>query len=433
MREFLWGAATSSHQIEGYNDKNDWWEWELKGNIEGNARSGAATDHLNRFREDIKLAADLGLNSYRFSIEWSRLEPQEGQWSDEAFGWYKDLLSECEKHKLKPMLTLHHFTSPNWFAKRGGFTAPDAPNYFCEFVKRVIHELGPRIPLWCTFNEPMVLLVGSYLGKFMPPAEFSPLKFSQACQGILKSHQQAYELIHNQPLRSGPWKDNPIQVGIAHNLIDFYADRHWHPLELLFTKLLRKFYNQAWLDAITGGAINFRIPGFIPGPKPAVSITPKGCADFIGINYYTKAYVKWRPRDKAEGISPDFPVGIAFSRRKEPTSEVGWAIHPKGLGRMLRFASHYKLPIYITENGIADKVDKMREAYLTSHLAQVTLAIEGGIDVRGYYHWSLLDNFEWIKGFGPRFGLYEVNYETFERKLRNSGKFLKKTILESSK
>ncbi len=420
--DFLWGAATSSHQVEGNNDKNDWWAWEQEGHVEGGAKSGLATDHWNRFREDIRLAADLGLNSYRFSVEWSRIEPEEGRWDDRALEWYRELISECEKQKIVPMLTLHHFTSPQWFARKGSFTWSEAPTRFTEYVKHVIQALGSRVSLWCTFNEPMVLVVGTYLAKFMPPAEFSPAKASAACRNLLDAHVQAYDLLHAE------LRDRPISVGIAQNLLDFEPDRAWHPLEQLFAHLLHRFYNQSWLDAVTARRQGFGIPGLIPKAPVVSRAREKPSADFIGVNYYTKAYVQWRPRSGAEGISPDSPVGIAFARRKEKVSDLGWAIHPEGFGKMLRFASRYRLPIYITENGIADREDRLRREFLDSHLREVAQAIEGGIDIRGYYYWSLLDNFEWIKGFWPRFGLYSVDYGNFERKARESALHLKKIL-----
>jgi beta-glucosidase len=426
---FLWGAATSSHQIEGYNDMNDWWVWEHAGHIEGGARSGPATDHWNRFREDIKLAADLGLNTYRFSVEWSRIEPEEGRYNREAVHWYRELLGECEKHGLLPMLTLHHFTSPRWFAEKGGFTWQESPKRFAEYTKLIAKELGPRVPLWCTFNEPMVLAVGSYIAKFMPPATFSPADASLACRNILKAHVFAYDILHSEIReRTGPWHDFPLAVGIAHNVLDFHADRAWHPIERVVTGMLRKFYNRSWLDAITGRPQHFGIPGLVPRAKPVRRALDRRTADFIGINYYTKAYVKWRSRDGAEGVLPDFPIGLAFARRREPASDLGWAFHPGGLGRMLRFVKHYGLPIYITENGIADANDKMRKDYLLAHLGEIASAIRAGMDIRGYYHWSLLDNFEWKKGFGPRFGLYAVNYDTFDRTPRESAGIYKKII-----
>ncbi|HTL11856.1 MAG TPA: glycoside hydrolase family 1 protein [Bdellovibrionota bacterium] len=431
QRPFLWGAATSSHQVEGGNVHNDWWAWEEKGNIEGGVRSGAATDHWHRYKEDLKLAESLGLNTYRFSIEWSRVEPRKGRWDQKALDWYVELVAECERRGLLPMATLHHFTSPQWFAEDGGFTNEKSAGRFAVFVEKVLEAIGPRIPLWCTLNEPMVLVVGSYLGKFMPPAEFNPKGASQACRNLLRAHVKAYDLIHAHAKtheRQGPWKDHPVQVGLAHNMIDLMPDRWWHPVERLLQRVFWRFYNQAWLDAVTGRRQRFGVPGLVPKPEPVKKALGRKTADFIGVNYYTKAYLSFRPRDASDQNLQGIPVGVSFARRKEPVTDMDWALHPEGLKRMIRMAASYGLPIYVTENGIADKEDSLRPGYLKSHLGAVAQCLEEGIDVRGYYYWSLLDNFEWIKGFKPRFGLISVNYETFERKLTGSAEWLKKII-----
>ena len=429
---FLWGAATSSHQIEGFNEKNDWWNWESQGHIDGGVRSGAATDHWNRYKEDLKLAADLGLNSYRFSIEWSRIESREGKWNPEALDWYEALVAECEKNKLLPMATLHHFTSPLWFAEKGGFSSAGSSAYFAQYVKKVIHRLGSRVPLWCTINEPMVLAAGTYLGKFMPPAEFSPQKASLACRNLLKAHVLAYDAIHHDiSVRKGPWKDRPLQVGIAHNMLDFLPDRKWHPIERLLVHILKRFYNRAWLDAVTGRKQHFGVLGLVPKAKPVKKALGRNTVDFIGINYYTKAYVQWRPKAPAQERPPELPIGITFARRKEAVSDLDWAIHPAGLSRMIRFVRRYSLPIYITENGIADREDQLRPEFLNSHIEVIKKALFEGADIRGYYYWSLLDNFEWVKGFGPRFGLYHVDYETFQRTPTQSARLYQKIIADS--
>ena len=424
---FLWGAATSSHQIEGYNEHNDWWHWEAQGHIDGGARSGAATDHRNRFREDIRLAAELGLNSYRFSVEWSRLEPEEGRWDSAAFEWYRELIAECEKYKILPMLTLHHFTSPQWFASQGGFTSDDSPGKFAEYVKRVAQSLGSRVPLWCTFNEPMVLITGTYLASFMPPARFSPANASAASYNMLRAHVLAYDILHKEiPLREGPWKDHPVLVGIAHNMMDFLPDRRWNLIEQLLTHVMRRYFNRSWLDAITGRKQSFGVLGLIPHPKQVAEARGRKTTDFIGMNYYTKGYVQWLAR--SERRLQTLPISLRFARHKERVSDLGWTIHPAGFAKLLKEVASYGLPIYITENGIADRDDRMRSEYLVLHLHEVAKAIATGIDVRGYYHWSLIDNFEWIKGFGPRFGLFNVNYDTFERTPTLSAQLYKKLI-----
>lgn len=414
--QFLWGAATSSHQIEGLNDKNDWWAWEKAGNIEGGATSGAAVDHWNRYREDLALAVKLGLNSYRFSVEWSRIEPREGQWDESALDWYADLVTECERLGLVPMLTLHHFTLPKWLADQGGFSSARSPHRFLLYVEKVIAKLGARIPLWCTVNEPVVLTLGAYIGRFMPPAEFSPSKASHSLANLLRAHVLAYDCIHKTVReRTGPFSDIPLQVGLAQNVLRFLPDRAWHPVEQVLARTFHRFYNLAFIEAALGKKQRFGIPSLIPSPPQVTEALGRKTVDFIGMNYYTKAYIQWRPKAPANERPPELPIGVTFARRTETVSDLGWAIYPEGFRYLLDTISKYKMPIYITENGIADRDDALRGEYIRLHVQEVERAIQRGIDIRGYYYWSLMDNFEWVKGFGPRFGLYRVDYETLER------------------
>jgi beta-glucosidase len=430
MTNFLWGAATSSHQIDGYNKFSDWWQWEQQGMIDRGECSGSATDHWNRFREDLDLASELGLTTYRFSIEWARLEPQEGHWDTSVLCWYEELLNECEKRGILPMATLHHFTIPAWLAEKGGFTWPHSPQKFADYVKRVAHTLGPRIPLWCTLNEPMVLAAGQYLAGIMPPAKFDPPLVGVMSRNLLSAHVSAYDILHSEiPRRIGPWRHLPLSVGIAHNMVDFLPAHHWHPMERYATQLLRRFFNRSWLDAVTGEKQHFGAVGLIPYPEQVSRALGRKTVDFIGVNYYTKAYLRWEPKRSTMMTPENFPLGIQFFGHEDTeVSDLGWAVHPEGLGRVLRFVKGYGLPMYITENGIADAADKYRPKYLVSHLKQIATAIQEGADIRGYYHWSLLDNFEWIKGFTPRFGLLNVNYETFERTRRESFHLYKEII-----
>jgi beta-glucosidase len=433
MQQFLWGAATSSHQIEGGNLNNDWWQWEKDGQIERKEQSGLATDHWNRFREDLKIAQDLKLNSYRFSVEWSRFEPQEGVWDENAILWYRELLRECEGRGLLPMLTLHHFTIPKWVADKGGVAWEGFAPKFLEFTKRVVSSLGSRVPLWCTVNEPMGLAIGKYLGGFMPPATYNPELVSQANRNLFHAHVLAYDAIHQGVTqREGPWKDVPLAVGFAHNMIDFLPARSWHPMERWMTLLCRNFYNRSWLDAVTGQKQHFGITGLLPNPPQLGIALGRKTVDFIGINYYMKVYLRWRFKSNQPATSEVLPLALQFSEPTDKVSELGWAVYPAGLGRMIRFVKTFGLPIYITENGIADAHDKMRSSYLVSHLREVAKSIRDGADVRGYFHWSLIDNFEWIKGFEPRFGLVEINYENFQRLPRPSAE-LYRNIIEAHK
>lgn len=423
-RPFLWGAATSSHQIEGDNRHNDWWHWEEQGNIETGERSGKATDHWNRFREDLRLASELGLTSYRFSVEWSRCEPEEGRWDESALEWYRELVSECEKRNLLPMATLHHFTIPQWLAEKGGLLWDHAPDRFAGYTRKVVAAIGSRVPLWCTLNEPNSLAIGSYLGGFMPPAKTSPKLCALATRQLLRAHVKAYDVLHaGTTERSGPWRDYPLGVGIAHNMIDFLPRHPLNPAEVLFARVIRRFYNASWPDAVTGRRQNFGIRGIIPKPRTVWEARGRRTVDFLGVNYYMKVYVCVGPQpQEASFVKSRLPFGIMFKRPGDTVSDLGWAIHPEGLARMIRFLRRYDVPLFVTENGIADASDELRPEYLRSHVDVVNKARAEGTDLRGYYHWSLLDNFEWVKGFTPRFGLFSVDYETFARSARPSAK-----------
>lgn len=433
MQKFLWGAATSSHQIEGYNKKNDWWAWEKAGRIEGGVSSGAAVDHWNRYREDLELAASLGLNSYRFSIEWSRVEPVKGEWDESALERYEEIVSECERLGLVPMLTLLHFTLPVWLADEGGFCSPDSAALFLRYVKKVVDRLGPRIPLWCTVNEPVVLAVGAYLGKFMPPGEYAPKKVTEVLANLLKAHVLAYDCIHrNIKIRAGAFKEVPLAVGIAHNMLFFLPERRWHPGDRILAHVFDRFYNWAFLDAVFGKKQKFGVLGLLPVPDTVHEAIGRVTVDFVGVNYYTKACVQWRPHAPAADAPSELPIGVVFARRGEKVSDLGWSIFPQGFRKILRRVSEYGKPIYITENGIADREDRYRSEYITLHLKELETARKKGIDIRGYYHWSLMDNFEWIKGFGPRFGLFRVDYETLARTPTKGAEIYAKWIRRNS-
>lgn len=428
-KTFLWGAATSGHQVDGDNRNSDWWAWEQAGQVEGGVRSGRAADHRRLFREDLRLARGLGLNAYRFSFEWARFEPEEGKWDSAAGDWYEEMLGECEILGLLPMATLQHFTVPRWLAEQGGFSGENAARKFRAFVERVVRQFGARIPLWCTVNEPLVLIAGSYLGRFMPPGEYAPEAASLACHNLLRSHVMAYDEIRGGiGKRIGPFRDYPLMVGFAHNMLDFQAERPFHPLEILIAKQLHRLYNDAWLRAVVGRRQAFGMPWIFPYAPEVKSARQRRTADFIGVNYYTKALVHWQPRTASVERVSEIPISVGFARRKELASDLGWAVHPQGLQRILKHVGRCQLPIFITENGIADRADQMRPGYLVSHLQEVARAQACGVDIRGYFHWSLLDNFEWIKGFWPRFGLFSVDYDTFARRPTRTSRLLKEII-----
>ncbi len=432
---FLWGVATSSHQVEGNNRHNDWWQWEAEGNIENNERSGDACDHWNRYKEDLGIAKSMGVNCYRFSIEWSRVEPEEGKWNEAAIDWYVELVKECERLNIMPMVTLHHFTVPKWLADKGGFLWEKAAGRFAGYTHKIAERLGSRVPFWCTLNEPNSLTIGQYLGAFMPPARFAPKLVAQSCRNLLIAHLKAYEILHKYAAkREGLFATVPLKVGVAHNVIQFLPRHRWNPLERVLAHSFHRFYNLAWPDALTGRHQHFGAFGLIPSPRQVWEARRKKCIDFLGINYYMKVYVCMGPqKETANFIKSRLPLGIVFALPGDQVSDLGWAIHPEGLESLLVEMSGYGLPLYITENGIADAKDVHRANYLRSHVGAVIRARSRGATIDGYVHWSLMDNFEWIKGFEPRFGLIEIDYPTQKRTLRPSGEVYAQIIAESLK
>lgn len=377
---FLWGTATSSHQVEG-GQRNDWTRWESLGKTRDGNVSGAACDHWNRYEEDFDLAKSLGTNAYRFSIEWSRIEPENGKWNTAAFEHYRGVVKALRQRGLEPFVTLHHFTNPLWFADRGGWTWREAPERFARYVARVVEAL-PDVTHWVTFNEPEVYVELGYLTGYWPPERRSSIAAWDVRKNLVAAHRLAAETIaHVRPM---------AKVGAAVNLVAFDPLRPWNPFDRLATSIAHRFHNRWFLDAT------------------------HDTLDFIGINYYfhTRLSLKlYKPSDFFHGT---VPPGV-------PTSDAGWEIYPEGLGRVIDFASGYGKPMFITENGIADATDAKRTQFIHDHLAVLHRKIQEGRDVRGYFHWSLMDNFEWREGYAYRFGLVEVDFRTQRRTIRPSG------------
>jgi len=366
---FLWGAATSSHQVEGGN-VNDWSEWK-KGD------AGRACDHYHRFEQDFDLAKSLGHNAHRFSIEWSRIEPKEGKINQNEIEHYRQVIRALRQRGLEPFVTLWHFTLPTWLAKKGGWLNPKAPYYFDRYVKIIAENLFNEVKFWITINEPNVYALNSYLRDVWPPQKKSAAKYLKVLKNLVKAHQLAYRALR--------LVDLDCQVGVAKNQTFFEGN-------LLLKYPANYFHNQYFLERI------------------------KNSQDFIGLNYYFHNRIK----------------GFKFNHNSnEEFSDLGWEIYPEGIYRVLKDLKKYNKPIYITENGLADKDDAKREKFIKEHLTWIWRAIQEKIDVRGYFHWSLLDNFEWDKGFWPRFGLIEVDYQTMARKIRPSAKIYARICKEN--
>lgn len=366
--DFLWGSATSAYQVEGGIENNDWAQAAREGKV---PPAGWATDHYDLYEKDFDLAKSLGHNAHRFSVEWARIEPEEGKFSEEAIEHYRKVIQALRARGLEPFVTLWHFTNPIWFAEKGGFENKKAPEVFARYCEHVVRRLGNLVKFWMTLNEPMVYVGESYWYRQWPPFKKNILKIIRVTNYLAVSHNVAYQKIK--------FFDPSLQVGIAHNVKSYESD------ESLVYRLL---------SAI---AIFFRNHWFLQKISHA--------QDFIGANYY-------------------FHRGFGEKVFHEKT-DMGWEIYPKGLYNVLVQLKRYKKPIYITENGLADSKDEKRAKFIKDHLYWAHRAIQEGVDLRGYFYWSLLDNFEYnfkktVQAFNLRFGLIEVDYNTMERHIRPS-------------
>lgn len=381
---FLWGAATSAHQVEGNNVNSDWWDFEQK-NQPPEKRSGLACDQYNRYAEDFELAKNLNHNAHRLSIEWARIEPKEGEFDQPAIDHYIQVLKALKDKGFTVMLTLHHFTNPKWLADKGGWKNGKVVFYFERFVKKIVPEIKEYVDLWITINEPNVYAYNCYFLGVWPPQKKSKWLALKVLWNMAKAHKKAYNWIHKLTPTS--------RVGAACNVasLGFY---HKHSIIEALT---------VWATDSFGNHLFYKLTG-------------NKYHDFLGLNYYFNQNFSY---DKKHTV---FPPVADISISKKDVSDMGWEIYPEGIFDVLMDFADYKLPIYITENGIATTNDDRRCRFLIAYLKEIYHAIEAGVEVKGYFHWSLIDNFEWANGFEPRFGLVEIDYQTQKRTLRPSSK-----------
>ena len=392
---FLWGAATSSHQVEGDNVRNDWWRWEQES--AAREKSSAACRHFILYKEDFALAASLGHNAHRFSIEWSRIEPEEGRFSQEALDHYSSVLDALAANKMEPIVTLHHFTNPVWFSDKGGWLNPANTAYFIRYVEKIVRLLAGRARYWVTVNEPLVYVYHSYLTGSWPPQKQSYFSAFKAAGNLFTAHKRAYRMIHDLYRRNN--LAHPF-VSIAHHM-QYFMPWQRGIRNSLGVFLRDRMFNRMFLDAACRS----------------------GTLDYIGLNYYTRQLVNveaWAPRSFLTGVRSD--AGCA-------KNYLGWDIYPSGLFNILLSLKKYGLPVFILENGICVEDDRIRSDFIRQHLKAAAGAINAGVDLKGYIYWSLLDNFEWDKGFGPRFGLVEIDYATQERRIRDSAREFSRVCL----
>jgi beta-glucosidase len=389
-KNFLWGAATSAHQVEGSNTNSDWWEWEKKGG--GKEPSGAACRHYELYKEDFDLARDLYHNSHRLSLEWSRIEPQEGVFSEEALKHYRDVLLALKERGLQAIVTLHHFTNPAWFSKAGGWENKSSAGHFLRYTERVIEALGDQVRYWITINEPLIYVYHAYLLGVWPPQKKSLWKALQVENNLSNAHIKTYRLIHSIYKHK---RLAPPCVSIAKNVQAFVA------CQPTFRNKFAVYLRDRWF--------NHRF---------VERLLVAGTLDFIGINYYSRSLVEtrsWWPAHLGMDTCKD-------SDHQLKKNSLGWEIYPQGLYDLLIEFKRYGLPLMITENGICIEDDSARWEFISEHLKCVHQAIKDGALVWGYLYWSLLDNYEWDKGFGARFGLVDVDYHSYKRTVRESAR-----------
>ncbi|MBM3269041.1 MAG: glycoside hydrolase family 1 protein [Candidatus Sericytochromatia bacterium] len=374
---FLWGAATAAHQVEGGLD-NDWARFEAQpGRIRHGHTSAAGVDHFHRYAEDFALAAGMGHNAHRLSIEWSRIEPRRGHWDAGAVAHYRDVLSALRRLGMEPVVTLHHFTNPRWVADQGGWESPRTAADFARFAAFAGACLGDLVRLWCSVNEANGLMYMAYLNEAWPPAKRDPAAAWRVHRNMLAGHLRAYHALHEAYRAHG----RGVQVGVAHHFMIFDAARRWHPVDQASARAADWVCNRAFLH----------------------SAWRRSALDFIGVNYYQRGLCRGFAKPHAAPGAP--------------TSDLGWEIRPEGLYRSLRIAARYsrlpdgrRIPLYITENGLDDRGrGEERARFIVRHLQHAGRALADGLDVRGYLHWTLMDNFEWAEGYEPRFGLFRVD------------------------
>jgi beta-glucosidase len=399
--DFRWGTATASYQVEGNNKNSDWWQWEQQeGTVLHNQKSGLACNWWQNAEVDLDRAAQMGTNAHRLSLEWSRIEPEPSVFDQAALDRYRQILQAMHDRGIEPMVTLHHFSNPLWLVDKGDFNREIVIDYFQRYSAKVVNELGELIPKWVTINEPMVYAFSRYLaGDFPAPQKRGFGAGLEAIRNMLRCHAAAYHTIKA--------RFPEAVVGVAKNMAAIEARPDSNKLDSGWARWLSWFFNDAWMESMADGRLRWPV-----GHGRIKDLA--GSFDFVGINYYTRFYVKFPPR--REILERDWGPQATVS-----DGNYG-EVYPTGLYQVIKRALRYDKPIYITENGVPDKADALRPSFLMTHLREIWRAINFCYPVMGYYHWSLIDNFEWERGWTQRFGLIDMDPATQERRLRPSGR-----------
>ncbi len=361
--DFLWGSATASYQVEGGIDNCD---WALEAKRSGKVPvCGRACEHYSRYREDFDLAESMHHNAHRLSVEWARIEPEEGKFDEEAIMHYKEVFADLRRRNMHVSLTIWHFTLPIWFYEKGAFEKEESIQYFTRYAQKVIEEFKDYVDDFTTINEPMVYTSNGYIRGPWPPFRRTLWLHVRVLRNLAQAHNEIYA-----------WKQKmfpDVVLGVVKDNIYFEGK---NTITKQIARFLAWFWNDRFLNMI------------------------QDKTDFIGLNYYFH--------------------NVIGQKSKGPFNDMGWEIFPEGIYHMLIDLKKYNVPLYVTENGIPDEKDEKRSEFIGQHVEWVYRAIKEGAPVRGYFYWSLLDNYEWAHGFTKRFGLVEIDYDTMERTVRRS-------------
>jgi beta-glucosidase len=400
---FLWGTTTAAHQVEGGNTNNDWWRWEQEeGRIKDGASSETACGWWQNAEADLDRMAEMGQNAHRLSLEWSRVEPREGQWDQAAIHRYRELLTGLRERGIEPMVTLHHFSNPGWFVDQGGWENRKlALSRFPRYVEKAVGALGDLADLWCTFNEPNNYVLMGWLWGRWPPGRSDFGRAMGVMRTLLHNHAAAYQLIHELYPEA--------RVGLSSHFVLFDPADPDSWLDRRASGWQDAMFNETTLLALSRGRLPLRARRlFIRGVK--------GTYDWIGVNYYYRRRVAFDARQS----SALFGRLVVPEGAEVPVDGMG-EVYAKGILRLTRRLSRLGVPIYITENGVHDLTDDRRPRFLLTHLLQLWHAIQFCFPIRGYFHRTLVDGFEWDDGYSLRYGLIKMDPETGERTRRRSG------------
>ncbi len=417
---FLWGCADSALQTEGVETvdgklvENSWTAFEKQLNIPLEKRVGKACERWTRYKDDYQLLKNIGMNSYRFTIEWSKIEPVEGIYDQAAMQHYVEMVDELLRLNIIPIITLFHHTFPVWFAKKGAFENKQNSYHFVRFALYVFRHLHSKINYWITMNEPIGFALEGYYRGVYPPGKKSLQTAGYVAKNLLYAHVSTYKELK---------KMNPnVFIGITHIFNPLDAYYVWNPLEQAVARTFDYLVNKTVIKFFKSGTFDwaYLVRGYNEDAPQAL--------DFFGINYYTHTTIKQtnilslKPTHRQDETLLDSPHD----------GRVCKTLYPEGLYRSIKNCAKLRIPLFITENGTASCNAAVRDEYIKKHLYVISRALKEGFDIRGYFFWTLMDCFCWRKGYADKHGIYQVNFQTQERTLRPGCEYLIQTIKQFS-